>query len=779
MLQIPEAAQWLPQNTPAVLEARGALMLPEAARELGLTQTQVVQALARMRGERMELYLNGRAIEVPPGWRISPGETVWLTAHSTAQGLWVLRQHRNEAQAQRALAAAGRFSPTGNPRGAQAPAGASSATSPPASSATATADPRADAAAAATQNRVARAKVVLQARAQGQDARMALAKSTAGGDARPTPGGDVRPAQGSATRTPGAATLAPGQASSTRGQGAAPTVQPSASASVVARSAPTVSSTSSVGAVTAASATPQRGVVPGVDGSRASALVQTVEAQLLAGPRGAAPLVDGVDTAALVRTLAASLASAAAGATDSQSATPPAAHGLAASQALAALRSNAAASAVATPQPLTATSEPVPGAAMASTRPAAAGGGAAPAATPTIRPALVSTEAMLSNPLARSVPPLSAPQSGAASHAAWSASNSPTPAANPATPAATLAPSAQIKPPTASVATTGLPQAMAPAAGLPVGAVPGAAVAPTRPGDALIDAPARASAAQVSAIGQWAALAAQVNPGAQEAIDWRLASPRLRQLAAQPPGMPALLQLFQPEVLAQLLQSPALMQWAQTLLRNRMSMRKADATEVRQALEAAMLPMEARLRSAQVVPKEASAVDLRANLAELLRLLKPSASALVHTARAALDEVEAAQLDLVRAHQQREWQFQCVLPFSDALPARIHLQRQDPQTPDATMPRSSQWWIDLYTEGQTLGQVWMRSGVSPDDAVEMQIWASQAHVANDARARVQDLRDLLAEAGLQLRQFTVIHGQRPDPAAPAAPGNGWLVDTHT
>lgn len=92
MLPIPEVTQWLPQNTPIFLDGRLPLMLPETARQLGLTAGQVVPALVRVSGERMDLWLQGRAVEPPPGWRLTPGETIWVSAHVSANGMWVLRR---------------------------------------------------------------------------------------------------------------------------------------------------------------------------------------------------------------------------------------------------------------------------------------------------------------------------------------------------------------------------------------------------------------------------------------------------------------------------------------------------------------------------------------------------------------------------------------------------------------------------------------------------------------------------------------------------------------
>lgn len=623
MLQIPESAQWLPQNTPAILEARGPLMLPEVARELGLNETQVVEALVRVRGERMELYLNGRTIEVPPGWRMSPGQTVWLTAHSTTQGLWVLRQHASRAVAQRALNASAAKAAVS---GAAAKPGAAS--SRPTGGGAALGDQVATKAAvtpeqAAAAKRVERAKVVLQARADGQDPARVLAKQAPLGRAA---------AQGSATMNNGA-------------------------------------QTARMSAMPSASTTPEQ----------------------FSTPRGAGP---------------------------ARASTP--------SDAAAQLRPQVAADIK-----LMSTREALP---VIERRVLAGDGPRLPAA------ASSSTLNTSLAPYWRALTPR--PEMGASGMRLPAQSPNGSSSFPPVVPMMTKESS-----------------------------VLGRSLDLLRPEPGRVSSPAVAHAALPA---KWAGVWGQ--PATPDFIDWQQASPRLRELAAHPPGMQAVMQLFQPQVMTVLLQNPALAQWAQLVFRDRMSMRTPDARDVQNAVEHALQPREAQLARGQGSP-HSGGHDVRALLGELLRALSAQGDGRAATVRAALSDVEAAQVDHLRALHQREWSFQCVLPFADAPAVQLHLRREpEAEGTDAPGKWAHKWWVSLFTESDDLGQVWMRSGVSSASEVEMQIWATRAHVVSDAQARLDDLRDLLVEAGLQLSQFSITHGPKPQGPVRVPPPHGVVLD---
>ena len=74
-----------------VIDARAPVIQAPEARLLGLTQGQIVNAIAEVRGERLKLILQGRAIELPRGLRLSPGDAVTLKALAQTSGQWQLQ----------------------------------------------------------------------------------------------------------------------------------------------------------------------------------------------------------------------------------------------------------------------------------------------------------------------------------------------------------------------------------------------------------------------------------------------------------------------------------------------------------------------------------------------------------------------------------------------------------------------------------------------------------------------------------------------------------------
>jgi hypothetical protein len=91
MLFSPETMAVAGRLNTLVLEARAPVIQAPEARLLGLTQGQIVNAIAEVRGERLKLILQGRAIELPRGLRLSPGDAVTLKALAQTSGQWQLQ----------------------------------------------------------------------------------------------------------------------------------------------------------------------------------------------------------------------------------------------------------------------------------------------------------------------------------------------------------------------------------------------------------------------------------------------------------------------------------------------------------------------------------------------------------------------------------------------------------------------------------------------------------------------------------------------------------------
>jgi hypothetical protein len=550
MLHIPETTQWLPVNTPAMLEMRGPLLLPEVARELGLHEGQVVEAVVRVRGERMELFLNGRTIEVPPGWRLNAGQVVWVTAHATTQGQLVLRQFRTPEQAARHAQAPGAAAPgAASPAGAAKPGGAGAAT--PA----------------------------------------AVVANTSANTA-PVAGPAVKaPVQGAGAVQTSA--VAPGRLGAAADQ---PPLPVSVKPAVIMRAMP------------AAASVLERGGVVQVPEFRADAT----------SPSAWASRLQASSPAPAVITMAAM-----AGPVPTRSA----ATGLAAPNVAAALWSHTP------PGPSTAVGPKV-----------GADGG--------LQLALQAFEPKLRTTATRD---------------------------------------------------DGVAMALRSAALDPVVGAP------------------------------------------------------LRQLLQHPPGMSTVMTLMQPQVMEVLLRTPGLMQWAISLAQRQVSMRKVTEADVRRGADQ-ITPTEAKLLQGHKVD---ATQDLKQVLVQMLRSLRQTGANPLGTdsalLRAALNDVESAQLDSVRAQQQAAWTCQFVLPFSDG-PA-VHLKFK--RSPVAVAGQQALWWVNMYTQSQHLGEVWMRSGVSPTGEVDMHIWATRPEVAADARARANELRDWLDLADLNLAQLVVTDGAKP------------------
>ncbi|UFS56036.1 hypothetical protein LN050_09785 [Comamonadaceae bacterium M7527] len=91
MLYTPETLALAGRANPVLLEGRSPIIQAAQARALGLTDGQVVSAVAEVRGERLKLMLQGRAIDWPAGMRLKAGDTVTLSAHVQTNGSWLFK----------------------------------------------------------------------------------------------------------------------------------------------------------------------------------------------------------------------------------------------------------------------------------------------------------------------------------------------------------------------------------------------------------------------------------------------------------------------------------------------------------------------------------------------------------------------------------------------------------------------------------------------------------------------------------------------------------------
>ena len=90
-MQGPEQLLLTGRVHPIALEVRPLQLENTLARTLGLRDGQIVQATLEMRGDSLKILINGGLIDLPPGLRLRPGDTVWLRAQARP-GSWLLRQ---------------------------------------------------------------------------------------------------------------------------------------------------------------------------------------------------------------------------------------------------------------------------------------------------------------------------------------------------------------------------------------------------------------------------------------------------------------------------------------------------------------------------------------------------------------------------------------------------------------------------------------------------------------------------------------------------------------
>lgn len=241
------------------------------------------------------------------------------------------------------------------------------------------------------------------------------------------------------------------------------------------------------------------------------------------------------------------------------------------------------------------------------------------------------------------------------------------------------------------------------------------------------------------------------------------ASPRLLSLLYRPDQPSIVSQLFRTGGLESLLSQVSGLAGYQ---RQNMGMLTGDA--VKNALLNSGLFGEYLLAS-QSPPKP----DLKQLLRNLLRNMPLPASALVDI-EMAIDEIESRQLDSLQAQQNREVSYHFTLPFGDANPVEVHLERGACQ-PDQD---ESDWVINLHTDSDTLGELWLKTTLKGASSLEMIMWIQRADIATMARSATSELEYELQMFGLDLIKLTVLNASRPHLDADLS-GPGQVVDVRT
>ncbi len=229
---------------------------------------------------------------------------------------------------------------------------------------------------------------------------------------------------------------------------------------------------------------------------------------------------------------------------------------------------------------------------------------------------------------------------------------------------------------------------------------------------------------------------------------------RLMALSLRPPMSPTLMQLFQPGAMDALFKASGDASLASMFQSLQLSMRGLTPNALQGAVMSSGFWMEALLGRGQ----QPGAIDGKSLLRRLIRSLSDKEPASASQLHRALDDVESAQVESLAAQARGEMSFAMVLPFRDANPVEIKFFRP-PRRPGQ---QASPFSVDIHTENDVLGEIWLKTTVAQAAHVDMMMWAVKDSVARLARRHADALGKRLAEAGLTMDSFRVFHSARPN-----------------
>lgn len=272
-----------------------------------------------------------------------------------------------------------------------------------------------------------------------------------------------------------------------------------------------------------------------------------------------------------------------------------------------------------------------------------------------------------------------------------------------------------------------------------------------------------------------ASLAISGNPPLAPALNSTVAPwiSRIASLLYRPPGTAELLQLYRPGTLDALLQSVP-RQDLQAQWRNlQLSMAQLTPAAIRQAIANAM-GAEVWLAKGLAPPIDDPKQLLRKliNSLEQFESSEVSNGESINKLHAAIDDLEASQVQAVQAQAQREVLFSMTIPFRDANPVALTIRRaprQDGEPPVLT--------VNVHSKTQDLGPIWLKTQLMKSQEVDLTMWATDSAVVQLAKKRAGLLGQDLQVAGLTMKSFNVVHGPRPETPPEWTPsGRGLVVD---
>jgi hypothetical protein len=228
-------------------------------------------------------------------------------------------------------------------------------------------------------------------------------------------------------------------------------------------------------------------------------------------------------------------------------------------------------------------------------------------------------------------------------------------------------------------------------------------------------------------------------------------SSRLLSLLYRPGSGAMQSEFFRPSMLHDFLKQSLDPTLNQTIAQIMYRMRGITPNTVRDALLGSGLFGEFFLK-AQV----SGSLDLKQMMRKLLLTSKETGPAKGNIEKI-VDEIEGRQLEALQAQQKQELSYHFVMPFVDANPVEIHFQRgavgANEEVPS--------WVINLHTESEDLGKLWLKATVTPDLDIGMTLWSERIGTAEKAREAASSLGESLEEFGLKLTKLTILNAARP------------------
>ena len=247
------------------------------------------------------------------------------------------------------------------------------------------------------------------------------------------------------------------------------------------------------------------------------------------------------------------------------------------------------------------------------------------------------------------------------------------------------------------------------------------------------------------------------------------ASPRLLSLLYRPVQPSTINQLFRPQTMAPFIDQLAAANARQSADQLIASMQRITPDAVRSGLLSSGLFGEYML-----MQQGASRPDIKQFLRSLLKATAPNQTRVITELTSAIDEIESRQIEGLQAQQNREVSYHFVLPFFDANPVSVHIEREANYADDG----EADWVINLHTETDSLGELWLKTTLKVNSKIEMIFWADRPGAVDIARAASADLKRRLRDFGLELSKLTLLDARRPSIDSSLS-GPGQVVDVRT